>query len=146
VTINITDDSVCGAVDKCEQTDNIRETSEYVVNWHYIGDLTVEDLQTWPRWSNVSYSLENYWVFFQGMASLGPAASENTYLNGAKSASSEPNQMFMYLIELGRLKPNFQLGRIFMTCASDACWTFATWIYFTSLQCHEICVGLAEEQ
>jgi hypothetical protein len=26
----------------------------------------------------------------------------------------------MYLIELGRLKPNFQLGRLFMTCTSDA--------------------------
>ena len=105
------------------------------------GGFTVGNLKHDPDGLKFHTSLEIYRVFFNALASLGPAASELTYLKGVQQASSEPNQIFMYLIELGRLKPNFQLGRLFTTYASDAYWIFATWICITSLQCHEIYVG-----
>jgi hypothetical protein len=42
VTINIADDGVCGAVDKCVRTDDIREISENVQTGTTWGFLLLE--------------------------------------------------------------------------------------------------------
>jgi hypothetical protein len=123
VTVNITDDGVCGAVDKCVQTD-ILEKHQSMCKLTPHGGFTIGDFKHDPDGLKFYTSLESYRVFFQGLASLGPAASELTYLNGVKPASSEPNQIFMYLIELGRLSLIFSLVaclHMCIRCLLDIC-------------------------
>jgi hypothetical protein len=109
------------------------------------GDFTVGDFKHDPDGLKFHTNLESYRVFFQGLDSLGPAASELIYLKGVKPASSEPNPISMYLIELGRLKPNFQLGHmlhVHQMLTGYLQLGYASRVFSVMISVH----GLAEEQ
>jgi len=83
--------------------------------------------------------LANYDNFKFVLDTLGPAAYNLNYFNGAQISISVEDQFFLTLIRLRRHTTNFELSRLFKVSESNVTNIFVTWINFCYLQWKEIC-------
>ena len=100
---------------------------------------SIDDLKNDPEAVQYNTGLENIDVFYDTLASLGPASNSLTYVNGAKTIGLPvKDQFFLTLIKLRQYTSNFALSRMFKISETDVYNIFVTWVRFMSLQWREI--------
>ncbi len=100
--------------------------------------LSIEDFRHDKDAIRFYTGLDNISVFYDALASLGPAAHELTYLYSTHRQLSVSDQFFLMLMKLRTNSVNFELSRKFMIPESEVYNIFVTWVRFAALQWREI--------
>lgn len=95
------------------------------------------EYETDPRAFQFYTGLDNYAVFLDVYASLGPAVTQLHYKYGTPSIEPQ-DQLFLTLVKLRTHKTNYELSILFKVKELEVYNTFITWIRFMSLQWREI--------
>jgi len=98
---------------------------------------TISEFRNEPVAVQFYMGLENYELFCNILASLGPSAFELNYLYGNPTLTVE-DHLFITLMKLRTYKTNFELSLMFKISESEVYNVFITWIKFMALQWREI--------
>ncbi|KAK2150530.1 hypothetical protein LSH36_401g00061 [Paralvinella palmiformis] len=97
-----------------------------------------------PRGIQFYTGIDNYVIFRDVFASLGPATTRLNYMYGVPNLDPE-DHFFLTLMKLRTYKTNFELSMHFLIPECDVYIIFVTWIRFMSLQWRELTIWPEKE-
>ena len=99
--------------------------------------ISIDQFKRDPEGVKLSTGLEDYNIYVDVLASLGPAAYHLNYLYGNPSIDVK-HQLFLALMKCRMYQTNTELSRMFKINETKVYSTFITWIRFMSLQWKEL--------